>query len=58
MFAATDPIHFDDAVKSEKWRKAMDVEIEAIKRNDTWELTELSEGGKKIMSEMGLQNQV
>lgn len=26
----------------------MDVEIEAIKRNDTWELTELPEGGKKI----------
>lgn len=48
MFATADPIHFDDAVKSEKWRKAMDVEIEAIKRNDTWELTELPEGGKKI----------
>lgn len=48
MFAIADPIHFDDAVKSEKWRKAMDVEIEAIKRNDTWELTELPEGGKKI----------
>ncbi|KAH9743186.1 Integrase catalytic domain-containing protein [Citrus sinensis] len=48
MFAAADPIRFDDAVKSEKWRKAMDVEIEAIKRNNTWELTELLEGGKKI----------
>ena len=48
MFAAADPIHFDNAVKSEKLRKAMDVKIEAIKQNDTWELTKLPEGGKKI----------
>ena len=26
MFAAADPIHFEDAVKSEKWRKAMNLE--------------------------------
>ena len=38
MFAAGDgdPIHFDDAVQIEKWRKAMDVEMEAIKINGTW----------------------
>ncbi|KAL9429257.1 hypothetical protein AB3S75_031131 [Citrus x aurantiifolia] len=48
MFVVADPIRFDDAVESEKWRKAMDVEIKAIKRNGTWELTELPEGGKKI----------
>ncbi|KAL5844965.1 hypothetical protein ACOSQ4_010923 [Xanthoceras sorbifolium] len=48
MFTAVDPIHFEDTVKSEKWRQAMDVEMAAIKRNDTWELTELPEGGKKI----------
>lgn len=48
MFAAADPIHFEDAVKGEKWRKAMDVEIEAIKRNETWELVELPKGEKKV----------
>ena len=48
MFAAADPIHFDDAVKSEKWRTAMDVEMEAIKRNGTWELMELLAEGKKV----------
>jgi hypothetical protein len=48
MFAAADPIHFDDAVKSEKWRTAMDVEMEAIKRNGMWELMELPAGGKKV----------
>ncbi|KAL6321787.1 hypothetical protein AAG906_035477 [Vitis piasezkii] len=31
MFATIDPIHFEDLVKSEKWRKAMDLEMEAIK---------------------------
>ncbi|RVW80052.1 Retrovirus-related Pol polyprotein from transposon TNT 1-94 [Vitis vinifera] len=48
MFAAADPIHFEDAVKSEKWKKAMDLELAAINKNGTWELTELPEGGKKI----------
>ncbi|KAK8515831.1 hypothetical protein V6N12_016137 [Hibiscus sabdariffa] len=36
-----DPMHFEDAVKTEKWRRAMDEEMEAIERNNTWELTEL-----------------
>lgn len=35
MFATTDPTHFEDAVKSEKWRRAMDLEMEAIKNNGT-----------------------
>lgn len=43
-----DPTHFDDAVKFEKWRKAMDVEMEVIKRNGTWELMELLGGAKKV----------
>ena len=44
MFATIDPIYFEDAVKSEKWRKAMDLEMEAINKNGTWELTELPKG--------------
>ncbi|CAL2255785.1 unnamed protein product [Prunus armeniaca] len=31
-----------------KWRKAMDVEIDAIRRNNTWELIDLPVGGKTI----------
>ena len=46
--ATDDPMHFEDAIKSEKWRKAMDVEMEAIERNNTWELTELPEEAKKV----------
>ncbi|RVW63945.1 Retrovirus-related Pol polyprotein from transposon TNT 1-94 [Vitis vinifera] len=47
MFATIDPIHFEDAVKSEKWRKAMDLEMESIKNNGTWELTKLPKEAKK-----------
>ena len=48
IHAATDPIHYEDALKSEKWRHTMDLEIEAINKNGTWELTELPKGGKKV----------
>lgn len=36
MFTAADPVHYYEAVKSEKWRKAMDLEIQAIEKNCTW----------------------
>jgi hypothetical protein len=35
-------------VKSERWTKETDLEIEAIERNNIWELIELPAGGKKI----------
>lgn len=42
LFSPTgDPVHFEEAVKEEKWIKAMDEEINAIERNETWELTDL-----------------
>jgi len=31
-------------MKEEKWCKAMDEEIRAIEKNDTWELRELPKG--------------
>ena len=37
----SDPISFEDAVKNVKWRQAINSEIEAIERNNTWQLTEL-----------------
>lgn len=43
-----DPTTFEDAVKSEKWRYAIDQEIQAIEKNNTWELVELPPGGKII----------
>ncbi|KAL0423551.1 UNVERIFIED_CONTAM: Retrovirus-related Pol polyprotein from transposon RE1 [Sesamum radiatum] len=47
MFATMDSIRFEDIVENEKWKHAMDVEMEAIKRNGTWELVDLPEGSKK-----------
>ena len=35
------PLHFEEAVKHEKWRTTMDMEIQAIERNNTWELIDL-----------------
>jgi len=32
----------------EKWKKAMDEEIAAIERNNTWELSELPQGARPI----------
>ena len=43
-----DPIWFEDAVKEEKWRQAMDSEIESIEKNNTWTLTELPKDAKRI----------
>lgn len=48
MFISSDPISYIDAAKSTKWRKAMDLEIEAIEKNKIWELTDLPSGSKSI----------
>ena len=48
LFTNSDPMTYEEAVKSEKWRHAMDQEIEAIERNETWELTNLPSGGKTV----------
>lgn len=46
--AECDPVTFEEAFEESKWKKAMDEEISEIKKNDTWELTELPEGYKAI----------
>ena len=43
-----DPIHFEDAIKDRKWIEAMDDEINAIKKNKTWDLVDLPEGKEVI----------
>ena len=49
MFTITsDPTTFEQAVKSDKWRIAMNNEIDAIENNNTWELTNLPAGAKTI----------
>jgi hypothetical protein len=49
MFAAAiDPVFFYEAVKDAKWKMVMEAEIDAIERNDTWKLTYLPTGAKKV----------
>ena len=48
LFTSDDPFYFEEAVKSLKWRDAMDSEIKAIEKNKTWVLTDFPAGAKKI----------
>ena len=41
FFMFTDPISFEEALKSAKWRALMDSKIKSIEKNDTWVLTDL-----------------
>lgn len=43
-----DPICFEEAVKNDKWKKAMNLEIETIERNNTWYLVDLPKDAKCI----------
>lgn len=43
-----DPTTYEEAIKHEEWRKAMDQEIDSIEKNNTWNLTGLPSGAKKI----------
>nr|GEV04843.1 retrovirus-related Pol polyprotein from transposon TNT 1-94 [Tanacetum cinerariifolium] len=48
LYANCEPLVFEEAMKSKKWRQAMEEEIKSIEKNDTWELTTLSKGQKDI----------
>ena len=43
-----DPLYFDEAIKEDKWIKAIDEEIDSIERNNTWELMDLPKGRECI----------
>lgn len=43
-----DPIHFEEAIKEEKWVQTMDEEIDAIEKNETLELVSLPQGKEVI----------
>lgn len=43
-----DPTNYEEVVKIYVWRKDMDLEIESIETNDTWNLTALPKGSKTI----------
>ena len=48
LFANCEPMNFQETVGNKKWKDAMDEEIKAIKKNDTWELASLPKEHKAI----------
>ena len=48
LFADCNPVSFKEAVKDDRWVRAMDEEIHAIEKNDTWELTTIPPEKKPI----------
>jgi hypothetical protein len=48
LFSGNDLITFEEAYKKDRWKKAMKEEINSIIKNNTWELTTLSEGHNTI----------
>ncbi|GJZ91815.1 retrovirus-related pol polyprotein from transposon TNT 1-94 [Tanacetum coccineum] len=48
LVADTENITFEEAIRSAKWKKAMDEEINAIERNKTWEMAQLPKCHKPI----------
>ena len=48
LYADHEPFSFNEAVEEDCWKKAMEEEIHAIEKNDTWELTKLPPNQKAI----------
>ena len=48
LAVSTDPWFYEEAVRDSNWKTAMDREIEAIEKNDTWTLMKLPAGAEKI----------
>lgn len=48
LYADHEPLTFQEAVEEENWRSAMEEEMHAIQKNDTWELATLPRGQKAI----------
>ncbi|KAJ0801006.1 putative RNA-directed DNA polymerase [Helianthus annuus] len=48
LFTNTDPSTYQEACKETKWKEAMDMEMESIIKNDTWELVDPPKGQTPI----------
>ena len=43
-----EPEKVEEAIRHDKWKRAMEAEIMSIEENKTWELVDLPEGAKVI----------
>ena len=48
FLADSEPMGLADAIQHPKWQEAMNEELTAIEKNNTWQLTDLPKGHKAI----------
>ena len=48
LMEVEEPMNYQEASKNQNWNRAMEAELESIKRNGTWNLMELPPGQKVI----------
>ncbi|PNX68424.1 retrovirus-related Pol polyprotein from transposon TNT 1-94, partial [Trifolium pratense] len=48
LLAGAEPINYLEAMSNLKWKQAMEEELCAIEKNQTWQLVELPTGKKAI----------
>lgn len=48
LLVETEPVSFEEAIQDPKWIAAMEEELKAIEKNETWELTKLPHQKKPI----------
>ena len=48
LFVDSEPMNFDEAFNDERWRQAMEDEIQSIEKNNTWELTTFPKDNRAI----------
>ncbi|XP_071740424.1 uncharacterized mitochondrial protein AtMg00820-like [Rutidosis leptorrhynchoides] len=48
LYSEEIPASVDQAMKSEKWKKAMEEEMEALQKSDTWEKCVIPQGKKPV----------
>lgn len=46
--ADREPVAYSEAVKDARWRKAMQAEIQALEKNETWVIEDLLKGKKAL----------
>jgi len=55
LFGYSEPLTFEEAMENKRWRQTMKEEVNAIKKNDTWELLKFLKGHEANWSQMGVQ---
>lgn len=48
LMGVEEPMNYKQVARSMNWKQAMKQEIEVVKKNNTWKLTELPPGHKAI----------